>query len=242
MRLASLLVASGLLLPTMLGAAAQEPPPPPPMPGMTKIHLMQQATRMVPPDRLRAELRVEIKGNDARQVQAEVNRRMEAALAKAKTHADTMAETGAYTVNRDYSVANKQVWQADQSLILTSADFGGLLTLVGQLQGDGLLVSEMQFFLARETLANTQSALTAAALDALKARADEVARDLGMQVDHFEDLTVGNANASTNPVPFPRFAMALAAVPAAPPPTAQAGDATVSLAVSADVMLARGRP
>jgi uncharacterized protein len=226
-----LLVAALFVALASQGAAADD--------ATTEIHLTQEATRQVPPDRLRASLRVEAKGADPRQVQADVNRRMKAALAKAKSHADVTAETGGYSVNRDFSQKDKVVWQGDQTIDLTSPNFDALLSLVGELQGDGLLIGELHFFLARDTLQNAQSALTSAALDELKTRADEVAHDLGLRVDHIEDLTVGNATASTNPVPLMRFAAAAAP---APPPVAQAGDATVSLTVQADVILTRVKP
>jgi len=50
----------------------------------TTLHLDQQAQKIVPRDRLAAELRVEATGPDSRAVQDEVNRRMGAALAKAR--------------------------------------------------------------------------------------------------------------------------------------------------------------
>jgi predicted secreted protein len=211
-----------------------------PAPGTTEIRLTQQATRTMAPDRLRAELRVEAKGSDARLIQAEINRHMQAALAKAKAHPDVTAETGSYSVSHDFSVQNRQVWQGDQTLILTSPDFSGLLALAGEMQGDGLLVSGMNFFLAHETLAAAQSELTSSALAGLKARAEEVAKDLGLRLDRFKDITVGNANANTNPVPLMRMqAMAPAAMP---PPVAQAGDATVSLSVEGVAVLVSAKP
>lgn len=227
-------------LPVALGLLALAPQAPADEPPSTEIHLAQQATRQMAPDQLRAELRFEGEGANARQLQADINRRMQAALAKAKAHSEITAETGGYSVNRDFSSKDRSAWHASQSLILTARDFSGLLDLVGELQGDGMLVSAMEFFLARETLLSAQSALTAAALEALRTRADEVAADLHMKVDHFEDITVGNAAANTNPVPMMRMNSALAAP--VPPPVAQPGVATVSLTVSADIVLAPGKP
>jgi predicted secreted protein len=203
------------------------------------IHLTQQATRTMAPDRLRAELRAEAKGGNARQIQADINKRMQAALAAAKTHPEVTAETGAYSVNRDFSVRDAEAWQGFQSLILSSKDFAALLALVGDLQGSGLLVTGMQFSLARETLAAAQSDLTASALAALKSRAAEVAGDLGLRLDHFKDITVGNASANSNPVPMQMRATAAAAMP---PPVAEAGDATIALTIEADAVLAPSKP
>jgi hypothetical protein len=54
-------------------------------------------------------------------------------------------------------------------------------------------MTNMTFFLAPDTLQAVQSDLTKTALDALRARADEVANDLGMKIDHYQNINVGNA-------------------------------------------------
>ena len=208
-------------------------------PATTEIHLTEQATRMIAPDRLRAQLRVEAKSSDARQLQADINRRMQAALDKAKRHPEVTAETGAYAVNRDYSAKDKERWLGTQVLILSGKDFGALLALAGELQGDGMLVSDMRYEVARETLAAAQSALTASALAALKTRAGEVAAALGLALDRFKSVTVGNATTNVNPMPMARFQAAGMAASPMPPPAAEAGEATVSLTVTADVILAK---
>jgi len=208
-------------------------------PAETEIHLTEQATRLVSPDRLRATLRVEAKGTSGRQVQADVNRRMEAALAKAKSRANVTAETGGYSVNRDYSVKGSEAWQASESLTLSSKDFDAVLTLAGELQGDGLLMTTLQFYLAPETLKSTESALTAAALAALRARAQDVAKDLGLAVDRYKSITIGNAGDLSRPMPMMRLG---AASPAMPPPVAEPGEETVSLSVNADIVLVPGKP
>jgi predicted secreted protein len=208
-------------------------------PAGTEIHLVQQATRTLAPDRLRATLRVEAKGNDGRQVQADVNRRMDAALARAKSRTDVTAATGGYTVNRDFSIKSGTAWQASETLILSSKDFDAVLTLAGELQGDGLLMTAMQFYLAPETLHSAESELTASALAALRARAQEVAKDLGMAVDRYQSLIIGNASDTARPMPMMRF-NAAASSPM-PPPVAEPGEETVSLTVNADIILMPGK-
>jgi len=71
-----------------------------PAPGATLVRLTETATANLPRDQLRAQLSVEAKGADAAKVQAEVNRRMAAALALAKKTASVTAETGGYSVYR----------------------------------------------------------------------------------------------------------------------------------------------
>lgn len=206
----------------------------------TEIHLVQQATRIMAPDRLRAVLRVEVKGNNGRQVQADVNKRMAAALDKAKGNAAVAAQTGAYMVNRDFSGKDKDVWEASQTLTLSSPDFAAVLALAGDLQGSGFLMSGLQFYLAAETLQVVQTELTTAALGALRARAQDVAKDLGMTVGHYKSITVGNAGETSRLLPMAGFAAA--AAPAMAPPVAQPGDATVTLMVNADIVLAPSKP
>jgi predicted secreted protein len=205
-------------------------------PAETEIHLNQQATRTLAPDRLRAVLRVEAKGASGRQVQADVNKRMAIALDKAKSHAAVAAQTGAYAVNRDFGGKDKDVWHASQALTLSSQDFDAVLALIGDLQGEGFLMSGLEFYLAAETLQSVQTDLTTAALGALRARAQGVAKDLGMTVDHYKSITIGNAAETSRPMPMRGFAAA--AAPEIAPPVAQPGDATVSLTVTADIVLA----
>ncbi len=214
---------------------------PPEIPGKTEIHLSQQAVRVMARDRLRAELRIEAKGNNGRAIQAEINKRMAAALEKLKAYPAVIAETGSYSVDRDYSTKEHDLWQGSQSLSLSSEDFDAVLSLVGELQSSGLLMSEMRFFLAPETLTTVQDELTATALTALRARADNVAKDLGMSIDHYKQIGIGNAHEDSDRSAARSTGAAASGSRKAPPPAAQAGDATVMLSVSADVVLAPAR-
>jgi predicted secreted protein len=224
-----------------LGIAALSPPlsraadAPGGTPGGTELNLTQVATRTMVPDRIRAILRIEVKGANARQVQADLNQRMAAALDKAKLVVAVKSETGAYAVTRDFNSKDRDLWHASQTLSLSSADFAAVLSLVGDLQDAGLLMSGMEFFLAPETLKAAESDLTAAALAALRARAEEVARDLGMTLDHYKTISVSNASA---PIRARAEFFATSAASSAPPPVAQAGDATVTLTVTAVIVLA----
>src|SRR5262249_6553427 len=64
----------------------------------TVLHLSQAAERTVVRDLLRIELRVEASGADAQTVQAEINRRMAAALDRARQVQGVKVETGFYDV------------------------------------------------------------------------------------------------------------------------------------------------
>ena len=64
----------------------------------TVLHLSQTAERRVLRDLLRIELRVETTGPDAASVQSEINRRMAAALDRARQVPGVSVETGFYNV------------------------------------------------------------------------------------------------------------------------------------------------
>lgn len=201
-----------------------------PSPGRTILHIGQQAEREVPQDRLRIELRAEVQGPDARTVQAEVNRRLAAALDHVRGNQAVAAVTGAYAVYRD-GVGGQ--WRASAGLILTSADFAAAAAFAGDLQGQGLVIDDESFFVAPATVRAAEDELTDTALAALRERAEKIAADLGMRVDQIADVTVGNAG-----VPGPiRFRAAVAAATPVPPPPVQPGDSTITVNVDAVVVL-----
>ena len=153
-------------------------------PAPTILHLDQTAERIVPRDRLTVDLRAEATGADPRAVQAEVNRRMTAALAKVKGATAVKAASGNYSTYQttpsgpDGKPKPPAQWHATQELTLVSRDFPAALALAGQLQADGLLIGDMRFDIAPETLHAQQQVLTDEALTALTARAGQVAATL----------------------------------------------------------------
>lgn len=204
--------------------------------GVTVIHLTERAERLMARDRLRAGLAVEVTGPVAQQVQAEINRRMEAALAKAKSVSTVKAETGGYSVFPERNSGKPTLWHGQQTLNLVSDAPADLLALMGDLQQQGLATQGLTFEVAEETLRKAEDGLTAEALAAVGQRADKVAGDLDMRVQQIRDVTVGNAEGGARP-PLPMAMMRAAAAPA-PPPVAEPGDAQVSVTVQAEIWLA----
>src|SRR5579871_3679463 len=72
-----------------------------PAPAETVLHLSETAERKVVRDWLRAELRVEENGADPLALQAAVNRRMAAALDRARQVQGIEVETGNYAVDEE---------------------------------------------------------------------------------------------------------------------------------------------
>jgi predicted secreted protein len=205
-------------------------------PSVTVIHLTERAERLMARDRLRAGLAVEVTGPVPQQVQAEINRRMEAALAKAKSVSTVKAETGGYSVFPERNTGKPTLWHGQQTLNLVSDAPADLLALMGDLQQQGLATQGLTFEVAEETLRKAEDGLTAEALAAVGQRADKVAGDLGMRVQQIRDVTVGNAEGGARP-PLPMAMMRAAAAPP-PPPVAEPGDAQVSVTVQAEIWLA----
>ena len=107
----------------------------------TVLHLGQSAERTLLRDLLRVELRVEESGADPRAVQSAINRRMAAALDRARQTEGARAETGSYHVGEERPPNRAATWRGSQSLILKSKNaetegrpaprFGGVAMAAG---------------------------------------------------------------------------------------------------------------
>lgn len=214
---------------------ATDAPAPTAAGGGTMLHLSATAERQVVRDRLHAVLRVEAVDADPAKLQAEINRRLAAAVARAKGVPGVSLFTGGYQVFAERSAGAPARWHGVASLSLSAAEAPPLLTLIGQLQQNGLAVSSLAYELSPEATRSAEDALTAEALARLRQRAERIATNLGLAVLGIRDLRVGNAAA---PPPMPRVFMATAALSSATPaPVAEPGEATVSVSVDADVAL-----
>lgn len=205
-------------------------------PQSTVLHLSQTAERSVIRDLLRIELRVEEAGTDAPTVQTAINRRMAAALDRARQVQGVRVETGTYNVGEERPQNGPARWRGGQSVILTGKDAASMLKLAGALQSDGLSTSSLAYDVSPETVRGAEEDLTAEALAALGHRAASIADRMHLAVLRYRDLRVGNAE--TGGRPMPRFgAMAMAAAPVAEP-----GEAVVRVTVEAELLLAPPRP
>ena len=201
----------------------------------TILHLTQTAEQKVTRDLLRTELRVEETGADPLALQAAVNRRMAAALDRARQVQGVEVETGSYAVDEERPPNGPSRWRASQSLILTGKAADAELKLAGILQSDGLLMSSISYEVSPETVRGAEEDLTAEALAGLAQRASSIADRVHLSVLRYRDLRVGNAE--TGGQPMPRFAaMAMAA------PVAEPGEAVIRVSVSAELLLGPPHP
>jgi predicted secreted protein len=202
---------------------------------MTVLHLSQTAERSVIRDLLRIELRVEETGPDTRSVQGAINRRMAAALDRARQVQGVRVETGSYNVGEERPENGPAHWRGSQSVILTGKDADSILKLAGALQSDGLSTSSLTYDISPETVRGAEEDLTAEALAALDHRAASIAERMHLAVVRFRDVRAGNAETGGRPVPR-LAAMAMAA------PVAEPGEATVRVTIEAELLLAPPRP
>lgn len=201
-------------------------------PSVTKVRLVETAQRTVRQDRLRAILRAEVTGPDARRVQAEINRRMTAAVERAKAAPTIKVETGSYNLYEERPPNAGTTWRGQQSLALIGTEFNDVLQLAGELQQAGLVFSGMQFELRPETARAYEDELTAEALKRLRERAEKIAAALDMKVIGIREVSVGNVLGDT---PRPPVRMRMEAMSATAPPVAEAGDQVIQISVQAEI-------
>jgi uncharacterized protein len=216
----------------LLASPALADPPAP-----TVLHLSQTAEKKLTRDILHVELRAEKTGADAQTVEAAINQLMAKALAQAKQTQGVDIETGSYSV---YHVETQSQWSGRQALFLSDSDADTVLKLAGQLQAQGLVMSNLGYEASPKTVRSAENDLTAEALSGLEKRAAAIAQELHTSVVGYRDLTVGNAQ--TEGGPMPRMMAAQATASSMPAPVAAPGEATVRVTVSADILLAPKQP
>jgi predicted secreted protein len=236
------LMALSLLALGIASVGAQTIPVPPPADDATVLHLSESAQRVLRQDRLTIQMRAEITGPDATKVQAEINRRMTAALERARAVPSVRTDARGYWVQQERPEKGAPQWRGVQTLGLTGPDSGALLVLTGELQQAGLLLTNLSYEVAPDTARAIEDELTAEALKRLRERVERVSATMGLTVRGFRDVRVGNVSGTTGPRPMMAMRMGAGAAPA-PPPVAEPGETTVQVSVEADALLApRARP
>jgi predicted secreted protein len=201
---------AGALALLAAGAASAQTPP---LSTPTVLALSESAERELVQDRLSVSLRAEATAPTAAAAQAEVNRRMEAAIARAKTVAGVRVETGGSWAFEERPQNQPRRWRAA-----------------------GLAMSGLSFDLTREAQRTAQDSLTDEALQRLTARAERVAAALDRRVLSIKSVRVGETSGDSRP--SPRLAMrATAMADAAPAPSAEPGRTLVRVDVEAEILL-----
>jgi uncharacterized protein len=211
--------------------------------GKTVLHVSESAQRSLKQDRLTVQMRAEVMGPDAGKVQGEINRKMTAALEKARTVPSVHTDARGYWVQQEQPQNQPMRWRGVQTLGMTGPDSGALLNLAGELQQAGLILSGLNYDLAPETARSAEDELTAEALKRLRERTERVASAMGLQLERYRDLRVGNVNGNRPVMPMMRMGAASTAAAQMPPPAAEPGESVVQVTVDADaVLVPRTRP
>jgi predicted secreted protein len=204
----------------------------------TVLHISATAERQLRQDRLTIDLLAEARGEDAERAQADLNRLMAGAVARAKAipsvHTETLGYSASQIANRDATLVQ---WRAVQTLRLTATDGGesGLdaLRLAGQLQHSGLALVSMRTDVAPGKVKDLKEEIAAEALKLLQAKAQSYAKALGLVFVGFSSIHVGDGPGPTGP----RLMAAGGVVSSATAPAAEPGDAVVQVTADGDAML-----
>jgi len=222
----------GLILASVPAAQSQAPLSPP----ETLLNLSETATVMVAPDELAATLRADAASSQGTDAQNRVNVLIRDALSRVRQDAGIVVSTGAYSVWRGPTSAQDRTerWYASQSLNLTGKDGTAMLSLVGDLQQRGLVISGLGWRLSRETQRKAYQDATRQALSALRGRIDEAATLLDLRFDRFKNIHLDSAM----PVPMLRAAAApMAAATRDVAPSSAAEEQPVSATAQAEAVL-----
>lgn len=192
-------------------------------------------TREVENDWATARLSAMAEGQDPARVAAEVNARMERALAAAKKEKGVEVESGGYMTQPIYDASRIVRWQAWQEIRLESADVDRLSKLIGQLQSAELALSGIEFSVKRETREALQDELTLEALRGFRARADLITKGMGSGGWSLVSISVGQGGSQ------PRYhamrAEADMAMKSAAAPSFEAGESELQITVDGTVEL-----
>ncbi len=155
-----------------------------------------EAVREIANDWATARLSVVAEGKEAAAVAASVNKAMGKALTRAKQARGVEVRSGSYTTRPVYDDGQVVRWRASQDLRLESGDVDQLSKLIGEIQGESVLLSGIDFGVRRETRKSLEDELISEALAAFRARADLVAKGMGSKAWSLIDVSVGTTNSA----------------------------------------------
>ena len=241
--LLTLLAVAGLATP----ALAQDNTTTLPPAGQTFFDISVSEHESLPQDTLGAELRYELDGTSANDIQDRINKNMAAALAEArkvtsvKTSTDNynvyMYDTGETTDPRTgQPVKTAKKWRGAQSIRLESTDSTKLLELAGKIQSMGFVMNGLTYSLSREKSDSVGDELMTRALKSLGQKAKLAASALGKNTYDIVSVTVNNA-APPPPYVMARAMAKSAAIEGMAAPVAQASETDVTLTLNARILL-----
>jgi len=197
-----------------------------------------EALREIANDWATARLSVVAEGKDPAAVADSVNRRMASALTVAKRVKGVEPRSGAYVTQPIYNDGRVVRWRARQELRVESGDVDRLAALIGDLQGESVLLSSIDFSVKRETRTRLEDELIEEALAAFRTRAARIAKGMGAKDWSLVSLSVGHSGGQPRMVHMRAESdMMSASMSKAAAPVFEAGTSEVRIQVSGNVEL-----
>ncbi|MBU9178959.1 SIMPL domain-containing protein [Burkholderia gladioli] len=202
------------------------------------LSLSAQASTDVPQDVVDITLFYEQEAKDPGSLTTELNRRADAALARARGVSGVTARTGGFSVypsnDRDGKIA---AWRGRTEIVLESRNFTAASKLAGDLAST-LQVGNVEFSLSPEAQRAAEQKLTSEAIQSFRNRAAEAAKAFGYSGYAIREVNVGGGRSVQ---PYPRM-MAMDAAPmmakaAAAPIAVEGGKSTVTVNVNGSVQM-----
>lgn len=176
-------------------------------------------------------------GADARAVQAELQRALDAALAEARRVArpgQVDVQTGNFSLFPRYGrQPGIQGWQGTAELVVEGRDMAAIGALAGRITT--MTVGRVQQRLSREATQKVEGELAAEAIARFRAKAAEYARHFGYAATTVREVTVTTSDPSPGPIPMLR--MQAAAPAAADALAVEPGRTQVSATVNGTVQM-----
>jgi len=219
------------------GAMAQQAQAPAPH---NVLQLSATGSVQVQQDLLVLTLATTREGEEASQVQTQLRQALDAALTQARTFVaagEVEVRTGEFGIHPRYGKEGRiNGWQGRAELVLSGRDFARITQAAAKVQG--MAISQVAFDLSREARERVEGQAQTQAIEAFKARAQELAQGFGFASYSLREVSVNSHEAS--PGPRPRM-MAMqakgAAFEADAPVPVEAGKSQVVVTVSGSVQL-----
>jgi predicted secreted protein len=207
--------------------------------GQVILNISATERREVEQDLLVATLTYTATNKNSRELQNEINKIMAKSLDVVKKEKSVKVNTGSYQVYETHDRRTKEKkWQGSQSLTIKSKDAETVLELAGKLQDMKLNMNGLNYTLSPETAVEIQDSLMEDALKQLQNRADRAAKALGKSTAELRDVNVQGGGLPYQPRYNSRvMEMDMAQSAAMSAPVAASGESTITLSVSARVLL-----
>lgn len=201
-----------------------------------RVDFQVEAAREVANDLLVAGMSIEIQDKQPARVAQQINAALNDALKKAAAFGNVKVISGGQNTYPVYGKNNQiDAWRGNAEIRLESRDFKAAGELIMQLQS-ALQLNGLDFVLAPDTRAQSESALIAEAIKAFQARADAIRTAFGAHAYKVVRFSINSGMPPYHPKMLMRAAP-MAADAAIPQPEFAGGDTRMTVQVSGTIEL-----